>query len=220
MLEETELDGDTLAEILELGEREAEALADGETDAEAELLGDTELDGEIEALGEADTELLGLRDDDGLSDDEGDREALAELEGLVEAEGEIDALGEVEAEGEREAETLMSAKADSRCPSLVIGFQITVNLIVPLVTGAVPIVRIMSSETIFSVKTLVNSILASGALSCQISLASISVPVVCAISPVVLSAVPTASVAEAPARSTAQVARTLSDTVPVTLKRV
>jgi len=103
---------------------------------------------------------------------------------------------------------------------LLIGLHKTVNLIVPDATGAVAIVKIMSSVTIFSATTVETSTLASGVASCHISFKPMAVPVVCAISPAVVFAVPTSSVAEAPARFTSQTAIIFTATIPVTLNNV
>lgn len=183
-------------------------------EADAELLGLVEALGLREALGEyvaladalGDTELLGL----------------TELEGLIEvlALGDIELEGDGEALGDSDGEAELPTAADSRCPSELIGFHIMLNRIVPLVTAAVPIVRIMSSVTIFSAATVDSSTPASGVASCQISTLSKSVPVDWAIKPAVFLAVPSSSVAEAPAISASNTAITLTATVPVTLNRV
>lgn len=183
-------------------------------EGEADELGDTELDGLLEPLGDTDALALELG--------ETELEGETELDGLIDvlAEGDSELEGDGDALGDSDGDALLPTAADSKNPSLLIGFQIILNRIVPLVTADVPIVKMMSSVTIFSGATVDNSIPASGVASCQISTLSKSVPVDWAISPAVVLAVPNSSVAEAPAISASNTAITLTATVPVTLNRV
>lgn len=143
------------------------------------MLRDTEAEGEMLALADE----LGLRlaltetlsEADGLTEALGDSEAETEDEALALGDSEAEAL--VEALGDSDGEALPPKLADTRLPSLLIGFQIAVNLIRPAVIVAEATVSLMSWATSFSLATEDNSIEASGVASCQMSPASISVPV-------------------------------------------
>lgn len=184
-------DTDELGETEPLGEREAEALEEGEVEGEALEL----LEGESEAL------LLELAELDGLSESEAEaeglRDLLAEDDGLSEADaelealelGETEALGDTELEGERESEALELGLSEAEADALgerlsdglvpdatvteaplVRGFHIQVMLKDPSVTAAVATVKIISLVIIFSVATEDNSRVWSGLASCHISL--------------------------------------------------
>jgi hypothetical protein len=120
----SELDGenDRLELADELGDRLAEILVLGETEAlgEVDELGDSEA--LLEPLGLV--EALGLRDDDGLTEGLGEAEAL----GLREALGEINEP---------------ATRAVTEEPA-VLGFQIQTKRIRPEVMAAVPTVIVMS----------------------------------------------------------------------------
>lgn len=143
-------------------------------------------------------EALGLAEPDGEADFE------PELEGEAEALGEAEPDGDAEAEGDRLNEATVNGEVAVTLAFGVSGFQIAVKDMLPPVTGAVAIFSLMSSETIFSVETDDSSKVASGELSCQISRASISVPVVVARRPPVVVVVPSSRVALAPVISVIQ----------------
>ena len=102
---------DPCAPAAVVGDAEAEAETEGESDALGLREGDA--DALAETLGEI--EALGLREGDADDDAEtlGDTEADALRVGLAEALGEIEADGETEAEGEIEALGEIEADGDS-----------------------------------------------------------------------------------------------------------
>jgi len=119
-------------------------------------------------------------------------ERLAEAEELGESEREADA--EILALGEADADTLEPLTKAVRLAPGDSGLQIAVKLITPCVIKAVATVKTISSSVITTGKLATTSVARAAGVPIHVLCVSILVAVVVVMKPVVLVAVPRASV--------------------------